>query len=88
MDAGSLGSIAGGVASVVAAFGVLPVIVSRQLRHCRNENADLRTRISALETELVVIKKLVPEGEWARILAKHLDDAPPPPQDWGKIPLI
>lgn len=36
----------------------------RSLHDCEKDKVELRDRLSALETELVVVRKLLPGGEW------------------------
>lgn len=71
MDAGSLGTLIGGLGSFAGAATALPYAVSRSLRKCKEENAELEDKLSAVLTELVVMRKLVPAGEWALILQRN-----------------
>lgn len=57
---------------MLGAATVLPRLVSRQLRQCEEDKEKLRERLSAVETTCAVLRKLVPAGEWARLLADHL----------------
>ena len=45
--------------------------LEHELRSCRRAHEECGDKLSAIETELVVLRKLLPGGEWYRVLGLH-----------------